>query len=45
MAEPDDGRTDVAVTPEAEIMHRERKNIAAALKLSGGRIYGPGGRR
>ncbi len=29
--------------PDKEMKHRERENIAAALKLSKGRIYGPGG--
>jgi transcriptional regulator with GAF, ATPase, and Fis domain len=33
----------VAVVPEGEMRRRERENIAAALKLCKGRIYGPGG--
>ncbi len=32
-----------AVIPDKELKRRERENIAAALKLSKGRIYGPGG--
>jgi hydrogenase-4 transcriptional activator len=31
------------VVPDKEMKRRERENIAAALKLSKGRIYGPGG--
>ena len=31
------------VIPEKEMKSRERENVAAALKLSKGRIYGPGG--
>jgi transcriptional regulator with GAF, ATPase, and Fis domain len=33
----------VAVVPEGEMRRRERENIAAALKLCKGRIYGPDG--
>lgn len=33
----------VAVVPEREMRRRERENIAAALKLCKGRVYGPGG--
>jgi transcriptional regulator with GAF, ATPase, and Fis domain len=33
----------LAVVPEGEMRRRERENIAAALKLCKGRIYGPGG--
>ncbi len=37
---PHDG---LDVIPDKEMKRRERDNIAAALKLSKGRIYGPGG--
>jgi transcriptional regulator with GAF, ATPase, and Fis domain len=34
---------EVAVVPDAEMNRRVRDNLVAALKRSGGRIYGPGG--
>jgi transcriptional regulator with GAF, ATPase, and Fis domain len=34
---------DPAVIPDQEWRRRERENLLAALKRSGGRIYGPGG--
>jgi transcriptional regulator with GAF, ATPase, and Fis domain len=30
------------VIPEAEMRRRERENVLAALRQSGGKIYGPG---
>lgn len=38
-----DGREETVVIPEGEMRRRERENIAAALRLSKGRIYGRGG--
>jgi transcriptional regulator with GAF, ATPase, and Fis domain len=40
VGQPPDG---VDVIPEAEMRRRERANILAALRQSGGKIYGPGG--
>ena len=38
-----DGREKAVVIPDKEMKRRERENVALALKLSHGRIYGPGG--
>jgi transcriptional regulator with GAF, ATPase, and Fis domain len=35
--------SDLTVIPDSEMKRRERENIIAALKLTGGRIYGPAG--